>query len=109
VRCACAQEVPLESCKTLATIEAAGDQRRLKFLVDTGTTSSLLNTNSFPEGTTVHAVMHSWAETFSADGRTARVDDLTVGRDAVRDFFSILDLQYKRTLNLPNSFDNLEM
>src|SRR5271165_5913051 len=74
-----AQDILLDSCKALATIEATADQRRLRFLVDTGATSSMLNAKSFPVGDAARVVMHSWNGEFFADGRTARISDLAIG------------------------------
>jgi ketosteroid isomerase-like protein len=68
-QCIRAQDIPLDSCKALATIEATADRRRLRFLVDTGATSSLLNAKSFSEGDAAHVMVHSWNGAFSADGR----------------------------------------
>lgn len=74
-----AQDIPLDSCKALATIEATVGQRRLTFLVDTGATSSLLNAKSFTVGDAARVVMHSWNGAFSTDGRTAETSDLAIG------------------------------
>ena len=78
-QCARAQDIPMDSCRALATIEATADRRRLRFLVDTGATSSLLNAKSFPEGDAAHVVVHSWNGAFSADGREVGISDLTIG------------------------------
>jgi ketosteroid isomerase-like protein len=74
-----AQDVPLDSCKALATIEATASQRRLRFLLDTGATSSLLNAKSFPVGDATRVVMHSWNGASSANGREAGISDLAIG------------------------------
>jgi hypothetical protein len=71
-----AQDVPLDSCRALATIEATASQRRLRFLLDTGATSSLLNAKSFPAGDSTRVVMHSWNGASSANGREAGISDL---------------------------------
>jgi ketosteroid isomerase-like protein len=78
-QCVRAQDIPMDSCRTLATIEATADRRRLRFLVDTGATSSLLNAKSFPQGDAAHVVVHSWNGAFSADGRKVGISDLTIG------------------------------
>lgn len=74
-----AQEIPLDSCKALATIEATADRRRLRLLVDTGATSSLLNTKSFPPGNAAHVVMHSWNGALAADGQETGIKELAIG------------------------------
>jgi ketosteroid isomerase-like protein len=78
-QCIRAQDIPLDSCKALATIEATADRRRLRFLVDTGATSSLLNAKSFSEGDAAHVMVHSWNGAFSADGRGVGISDLMIG------------------------------
>lgn len=74
-----AQDISLQSCRGLATIEASAGQRRLRFVVDTGATSSLLNAKSFPVGDATRVVMHSWNGASSANGREARISDLAIG------------------------------
>ena len=79
VQCIRGQDIPLDSCKALVTIEATADQRKLRFLVDTGATSSLLNAKSFPEGDTARVRMHSWNGASSIDGRKVGMSDLAIG------------------------------
>ena len=74
-----AQEIPLDSCRALATIDATAGQRTLRLLVDTGASSSMMNAKSFPQGDTARVEMHSWNGAFSADGRKADVGDLAIG------------------------------
>ena len=78
-QCVRAQAIPMDNCRALATIEATTDRRRLRFLVDTGATSSLLNAKSFPQGDAAHVVVHSWNGAFSAEGRKVGISDLTIG------------------------------
>ncbi len=75
-----AQDIPLDSCKGLATIEVTADRRQLWFLVDTGATSSVLNTKSFPRGNATSVVMHSWNGRSVASGQEAGIEELAIGR-----------------------------
>lgn len=78
-RPALAQDISLDSCNALATIDATAGQRRLRLLVDTGATSSMMNAKSFPQGDPARVEMHSWNGAFSADGRKAAINDLAIG------------------------------
>jgi ketosteroid isomerase-like protein len=74
-----AQDIPLDSCRTLATINVTTGRRTLRLLVDTGATSSMMNAKSFPEGDTARVEMHSWNGAFAADGRKADITDMAIG------------------------------
>ena len=88
-----AQEIPLDSCRALATIDVTADQRRLRFLVDTGASSTVLNARAFPDGDAAHVVMHSWNGMSSTNGRAAGITDLAIGGRHLRAIsFLALDL-----------------
>ncbi len=88
-----AQEIALDSCRGLATIDATAGQRRLRLLVDTGATSSIMNAKSFPQGNTARVEVHSWNGAFAADGRKTDISDLAIGgRHLIAVSFLAVDL-----------------
>ena len=86
-----AQEIPLNSCRSLATIDVTAGPRTLRLLVDTGATSSVMNARSFPQGDAARVEMHSWNGAFAADGSKTDIDDLAVGEHHLREmsFFAV--------------------
>jgi hypothetical protein len=74
-----AQELPLERCDVLPTIEVQVAGLHKWFLVDTAATS-ILNLGSFAEGQARDIRVTSWSGTLATSAKEMTLPDLTVGR-----------------------------
>ena len=74
-----AQELPLERCDVLPTIEVQVAGLHKWFLVDTAATS-ILNLGSFAEGQARDIRVTSWSGTLATSAKEVTLPDLTVGR-----------------------------
>jgi hypothetical protein len=78
-RLAHAQELPLERCDVLPTIEVQVAGLHKWFLVDTAATS-ILNLGSFAAGQAKDIRVTSWSGTLATSAKEVTLPDLTVGR-----------------------------
>lgn len=74
-----AQEIPLEHCDTLPLIEVKVAARPRWFLVDTAATS-MLNLESFAEGSSRDIRVTSWSGTLATRAKQVTIEGLEVGR-----------------------------
>ena len=77
-----AQEIPLGHCDTLPVVQVAAAGRPGWFLVDTAATS-MLNLESFPQGTARDMRVTSWRGTLATSAKEVTVAELAVGRTKI--------------------------
>jgi hypothetical protein len=77
-RPATAQEIPLKHCDTLPIIDVAVGDQSMVFLVDTAATS-LLNLQSFTEGTTRDVSVTSWSGTLATSAKEVALKEVVIG------------------------------
>jgi SnoaL-like domain/Aspartyl protease len=77
-----AQEIPLERCDALPLIEVKVSEHPRWFLVDTAATS-LLNLESFGEGSSRDIRVTSWTGTVATSAKEVAIEGLEVGRTKV--------------------------
>ena len=77
-----AQEIPLEHCDTLPLIEVKVAEHLRWFLVDTAATS-MLNLESFAEGSSRDIRVTSWSGTLAASAKEVTIEGLEIGRTKV--------------------------
>ena len=81
-RSAPGQEIPLAHCDALPVIEVQGAGHPRWFLVDTAATS-MLNLESFAEGSSQDIRVTSWSGTLSTNAKEVTIEGLEVGRTKV--------------------------
>jgi ketosteroid isomerase-like protein len=74
-----AQEIPLEYCDALPVIKVAAAGRPAWFLVDTAATS-MLNLESFTQGTSRDIRVTSWSGTLATSAKEITLSELVVGQ-----------------------------
>lgn len=79
---ASAQQIPLERCDTLPLVEVTIGGGHNWFLVDTAATS-ILNTQSFAEGSRKDIRVTSWSGTLATSAKEVALPDLTIGRTTI--------------------------
>ena len=90
---ACAQEIPLQNCGGLLTIQVDAGERSFTFLVDTAANSTFLNVKSFPYGISRPAAIANWRGTDSVIGHEVFLDELVIGNHRLKDLrLSAIDL-----------------
>jgi hypothetical protein len=77
-RPATAQEIPLKHCDALPIIDVAVEDQSMVFLVDTAATS-LLNLQSFTEGTTRDISVTSWSGTLATSAKEVTLKEVVIG------------------------------
>ena len=78
----CGQEIPLGHCDTLPVIQVEASGRQSRFLVDTAATS-ILNIESFAQGTTRDIRVTSWRGTLATSAREVTLPELVVGQTKI--------------------------
>ena len=73
------QEIPLERCDKLPVVEVHVGQRQSSFLVDTAATS-MLNLESFKEGSAQDIRVTSWSGTLATSAKEVTLPELNVGK-----------------------------
>ena len=81
----CAQEIPLERCDSLPVIKVAAAGQPAWFLVDTAATS-MLNLESFPQGTSRDIQVTSWSGTLATSAKEITLSELVVGQTKLVQF-----------------------
>ena len=76
---ACAEEIQLENCDRLLTVEVKVSGMKLLFLVDTAATT-MLNLTAFPHGDARQISVTSWSGTVETRAQEVTVADLAVGQ-----------------------------
>lgn len=74
-----AQEVPLEHCDKLPVVEVQIADRHAWFLVDTAATS-MLNLESFKEGSAADIQVTSWSGTLATSAKEVTLPELAIGK-----------------------------
>jgi ketosteroid isomerase-like protein len=77
-----AQEIPLEHCDTLPLVAVRAAERSRWFLVDTAA-STMLNLESFGEGSSRDIRVTSWSGTLATSAKEVTIEGLEVGRTKV--------------------------
>jgi ketosteroid isomerase-like protein len=78
----CGQEIPLAHCDTLPLIQVTAAGRPALFLVDTAATS-LLNLESFTQGSAREIRVTSWRGTLATSAKEVTIADLVVGQTRI--------------------------
>jgi hypothetical protein len=78
-----AQDVPLDNCRQLPMLKATVGKRQFQFLVDTGSSYTLLNQKSFPSLDTAEIIMESWNGREGAQAHVVVLPDFRIGEDTL--------------------------
>jgi ketosteroid isomerase-like protein len=74
-----AQEIPLDNCRELPIVKASVNKRPFRFLLDTGSSVTLLNLKSFSSTDPAEITMESWTGAAGANARKVTLHDFTLG------------------------------
>ena len=89
---ACSEEIQLENCDRLLTVEVRVSGMKLLFLVDTAATT-MLNLTAFPHGDARQISVTSWSGTVETRAQEVTVADLAIGQHHFKNLrFPAVDL-----------------
>ncbi|HKE33355.1 MAG TPA: nuclear transport factor 2 family protein [Candidatus Angelobacter sp.] len=89
---ACSEEIQLENCDRLLTVEVRVSGMKFLFLVDTAATT-MLNLKAFPHGDDRQISVTSWSGTVETRAQEVTVADLAIGQHHFKNFrFPAVDL-----------------
>ena len=74
-----AQEIPLDNCRELPIVKASVNKRPFQFLLDTGSSVTLLNLKSFSSTDPAEITMESWTGAAGANARKVTLHDFRLG------------------------------